>query len=178
MPPSSVTTHPLLPPAPEENYTPLLQSEFTRIASSKPLKGIDTTRYESLAAPTSTAHDEASLAAWRDALTQAHTSHTYLSQRSTNLQGLEKDGKGKEDWLAGNEELVSELGQLEKELAGTKEAIDFLAVERRNRQEAVKGEMEALDRAWKGGVGRVLETEVAGESVRRQILDARRGGGV
>lgn len=96
----------------------------------------------------------------------------------SNLQSLDKDGKGKEDWLAGNESLVEELGALEKELAQTKEAIDFLAVERRNKQEAIKGEMEALERAWKGGVGRVLETEVAGQGVRSQVLEVRRGGGV
>ena len=65
---------------------------------------------------------------------------------------------------------------LERELAQTKEQIDLVVVERKNAQEAVGAEIQGLEVGWKRGVGRVLETEVAAEGVRRAILEARRAG--
>ena len=46
--------------------------------------------------------------------------------------------------------------------------------ERKGAQEAVKGEMERLEKRWREGVGMVLQTEVAAEEVRREILRVRR----
>jgi pre-mRNA-splicing factor SPF27 len=40
----------------------------------------------------------------------------------------------------------------------------------------VKGEVEVLESTWRAGVGRVLETEVAGEVLRGEILERRRRG--
>jgi len=68
------------------------------------------------------------------------------------------------------------LRGLERELAQTKEQIDLVVVERKNAQEAVGAEIQGLEVGWKRGVGRVLETEVAAEGVRRAILEARRAG--
>lgn len=68
------------------------------------------------------------------------------------------------------------LAEVERELAGTKEGIDRLATERRAAQEAVKGEMEVLERGWREGVGRVVATEVAAEELRGEILERRRAG--
>jgi pre-mRNA-splicing factor SPF27 len=107
-------------------------------------------------------------------LAQAYTSHTYLSSRLTQLQRLETSGK--EEWLASNEVLVSILAGLERELQGTKEGIDRVVLERQVAQEAVKGEVEMLERSWREGVGKVLETEVAAESLRVRMLEERRAG--
>lgn len=65
---------------------------------------------------------------------------------------------------------------LESELAATKEAIDLCVVQRQGAQEAVGGEVQMLEETWKRGVGRVIETLVAGEAVRGEILQARRNG--
>lgn len=68
------------------------------------------------------------------------------------------------------------LGGLERELAATKESIDFVAHERQTAQKNVQGEMEVYERAWRGGVEGVLRTEVAAETLRAQILERRRIG--
>jgi pre-mRNA-splicing factor SPF27 len=65
---------------------------------------------------------------------------------------------------------------LERELAERKVEIDEVVIERKNVQEAVGGEVRGLEETWKRGVGRVLETEVAVEGVRREILERRREG--
>jgi pre-mRNA-splicing factor SPF27 len=172
------STHDLLPSLPASSLTPLLESEFARHASKTRITGIDLTRYEALDPPsTSPDSDEKSpetLDLWRATLASAYTSREYLAGRTKKLEEL--NGNGKEEWLAGNEELVAVLKGLEEELAQKKEEIDLVVVARRNAQEAVAGELTLLEDGWKKGVGRVLETEVAAEGVRGQILDARRGG--
>jgi pre-mRNA-splicing factor SPF27 len=85
-----------------------------------------------------------------------------------NLELLDKWGKNA--WLVGNHGLEGELKAVERELAETKRQIDVLTIARRGQQEAVAGEMKGLEEGWKKGVGRVLETEVAVEGLRQQIL--------
>ena len=68
------------------------------------------------------------------------------------------------------------MRSLERELEERKKEIDLLVIERKTAQEAVGGEMRGLEEAWKRGVGRVLETEVAAEGLRREILERRRAG--
>ncbi len=165
------TDHPLMPPFELPEPSPLLATEYTRLASKTALSGIDTSRYEALDAPS----DPASLESWKQTLAQAYTSQTYLSSRLSRLQSLE--GSGKEEWLASNEVLVAILSGLEKELQGTKEGIDRVVLERQAAQGAVKGEIATLERSWREGVGRVLETEVAAEGLRRRVLEERRAGG-
>jgi pre-mRNA-splicing factor SPF27 len=147
-----------------------MTTEYTRLASKLPISGISTSRYEAL-----TASSTQDLPEWQQTLAQAYTSQTYLSSRLTQLQRLETSGK--EEWLASNETLVAILSRLEKELQGTKEGIDRVVLERQAAQEAVKGEIETLERSWKEGVGRVLETEVAAEELRGRVLEERRAGG-
>ncbi len=67
---------------------------------------------------------------------------------------------------------------MERELAERKVEIDGVVIERKNAQEAVGGEIKGLEEGWKRGVGRVLETEVAAEGVRRSILERRREGAI
>lgn len=78
--------------------------------------------------------------------------------------------------MIGNSQLEDILRSLERELEERKKEIDLLVIERKTAQEAVGGEMRGLEEAWKRGVGRVLETEVAAEGLRREILERRRAG--
>ena len=175
---SKRVSHPSLPQIPDPHFSPLIEAEHLRIQNKEPLKGIDLSRYEAIEPPsTSPDSDEKHpevLQKWRAALAQAYTSHSYLTSRSSNLALLEQFGKNA--WLISNSQLEDILKSLEKELSERKTEIDLLAVERSNAQEAVGGEVKGLEEGWKRGVGKVLETEVAAEGVRREILERRRMG--
>jgi len=170
--------HPSLPPVISQRFSPFIEDELIRVESKLPLQAIDLSRYEALEPPATSPHSDEknpeTLALWKDALTKAYTSHTYLTGRSTNLALLEQFGKNA--WLIGNSQLEDILRSLERELAERKQEIDMIVVERKNRQEGVGGEVKLLEEGWKKGVGRVLETEVAAEQLRREILERRRGG--
>lgn len=170
--------HPSLPSLAPLHFSPLMESELLRIENKQPLKAIDLTRYEALEPPTTSPDSDEkapeTLIAWREALQKAYTSQSYLVGRTTNLALLEKYGKNA--WLIGNAQLEDVLRGLEKELAGSKAEIDSVVIERQNAQEAVGGEVKGLEETWKRGVGRVLETEVAAEEVRQEILERRREG--
>lgn len=176
-PDAQTTAHPSLPPYHPPTFTPLLESflasDLARIQSHTPNRAISTSRYETLSLPSAT--DADALPSYRAALSAAYTARTYLSGRATNLALLEQFGKNA--WLVGNSQLEDILRDLERELAGKKEEIDRVVVERRAAQEAVGAELSGLEEGWKRGVGRVLETEVAAEGMRRRVLEARRAGG-
>lgn len=142
----------------EATFSPALQAELTRIAGAQAATTLDLSRYEAQDSPSSLS-----------ALAKAYVSSVYLSGRLQNLSLLDKYGKNA--WLVGNDHLEAELRSLEKELAEVKAQIDMANVQRRRRQEDVRGEMEALERTWREGVGRVLETEVALEGVRQNVRD-------
>ncbi|KAK0659730.1 Pre-mRNA-splicing factor SPF27 [Cercophora samala] len=160
--------HALLPPPYTPQFlTPLLTSEFHRLSQSSPppkLSALDLSRYNSLPSqpPTPTS---ASLSA---ELAKAYTSQAYISSRRSHLALL--DTYGKNAWLTGNYHLEAELKALEKELAETKQEIDLVTLARKTRQEEAGPEMKMLEENWKAGVGRVLETELAAEGVRREVL--------
>ncbi|KAH8912011.1 breast carcinoma amplified sequence 2 [Coniochaeta sp. PMI_546] len=160
--------HALLPPPATPNFTPAMTAELDRIAAKQPLNSIDLSRYE--------AQDTPSLNASKDELAEvlrkSYASATYLSARRAHLALL--DSYGKNAWLVGNYQLEAELKALERELAEAKREIDLLAVRRRRAQDEVAGEIQGLEDTWKKGVGRVLETEVATEALRREVLEARR----
>lgn len=164
--------HALLPPLAEPAFTPLLQAELDRIASNPsqppPLKAIDLSRYEAPDLDPSTA----SAAELEAALRQAYVSSTYLTARRQHLALL--DSLGKNAWLVGNWQLDAELKALEAEVAASKREIDLVTIARRRLQDENGGEIRSLEETWKRGVGRVLETEVAAENVRREVLEARK----
>jgi pre-mRNA-splicing factor SPF27 len=170
--------HPSLPPLAPQHFSALIESELLRISNKEPLKAIDLTRYEAIDPPTTSPHSDertpSTLLAWREALQKAYTSQSYLVGRTTNLALLEKYGKNA--WLIGNAQLEDVLRGLERKLAERKTEIDEVVIERKDAQEAVGGEVKGLGEVWKSGVGRVLETEVAAEGVRREILERRREG--
>jgi pre-mRNA-splicing factor SPF27 len=173
-----IDSHPSLPCLAPQHFSPLIESELLRIENKQPLEAIDVTRYEALEPPTTSPHSDEknpeTLIAWREALQKAYTSQAYLVGRTTNLALLEKYGKNA--WLIGNSQLEDVLRGLERELAERKAEIDVVIIERKNAQEAVGGEVKGLEEAWKRGVGRILETEVAAEGVRREVLELRRDG--
>ncbi|KAF2762520.1 hypothetical protein EJ05DRAFT_534062 [Pseudovirgaria hyperparasitica] len=175
-------THPLLPHAYAPRYPELLAKEHERIESGADREvGINLSRYEALEAPQNTSpnSDEKNpqlLAQWRETLQKAYASSSYLSWRQTNLGLLEKYGKNQ--WLIGNSQLEDILKGLETELAETRAQVERIEYERRAQQEAVSGEMATLDDTWKKGIGRVIETEVAVEGLRREIVERKRGGAI
>ncbi|KAL0942515.1 bcas2 family protein [Colletotrichum truncatum] len=164
-------------PAPihkEPSFSPFMVQELERVASKEPLKVIDLDRYQTQepfpeSGQPETAEDRERLA---DALRKAYTSFSYLQIRAQNLALLDKWGKNA--WLIGNWGLENELKTLERDLSETKRQIDVLTVARRRQQEEVAAEMKGLEENWKKGVGRTLETEIAVEQLRREVLEEMR----
>ncbi|KAI8629991.1 Pre-mRNA-splicing factor SPF27 [Xylariaceae sp. FL1651] len=168
--PTSTSPAPL-PPISGPNFTPLMQSELERVAAKTPLKAIDLARYEAQESlPPSSAPADLT-----PALARAYATNTYLQGRQTHLQLL--DAYGKNAWLVGNWQTEAELAALERDLAATKKEIDVVNIQRRRLQDEVAGELKGLEETWKKGIGRVLETELAAEALRQQVLERQRGGG-
>ncbi|KAI1653366.1 Pre-mRNA-splicing factor SPF27 [Daldinia decipiens] len=159
-----------LPPVPSPNFTPAITGELARIASKQPLRAIDLTRYEASDIDSSTSSDPSHL---QTELSRAYTAATYLSGRHTHLQLL--DSFGKNAWLVGNWQLEAELRDLERELDAAKKEIDVVNIQRKRVQDEVGGELKGLDEAWRRGIGKVLETEIATEGLRQQVLERQRG---
>lgn len=170
--------HSSLPHAYAPRYPELLTKEHARIESGAEKEtGIDLKRYDPLDAPqnTSPTSDEDKpelLAQWRETLQKAYTSASYLSWRQTNLGLLEKYGKNQ--WLIGNSQLEDILKSMEAELVETRGHLEQVEEQRRNQQQAVAGEMATLEETWRRGIGKVIETEVAVEGLRREIIERKR----
>jgi pre-mRNA-splicing factor SPF27 len=144
-----------------------MESTFAAIETgSKPAPGIDLSRYEPSSSPPTTT------AARKEALVRAYTTHVHVSNRIANLSLL--DTYGRNAWLIGNESLEQILGSVEKELAEVTDATERVNRARREAQENVRGEFEGLEKDWRRGVGRVVETEIAGEELRQRILQSHR----
>ena len=146
------------------------------MAAKQPLSAIDLTRYEAQEALSESdlanLSAEEALAQLEASLSRAGASATYLAGRRTHLALL--DAHGRNAWLVGNWQLEAELKALERELADSRREIDLLTVQRRRAQEEAGAEVKYLEEAWRKGVGRVLETEVAAEGLRREVLEQRR----
>lgn len=69
----------------------------------------------------------------------------------------------------GNWQLEAELRALEREVAAARRGIDLVTLRRQRLQRESGGEITGLDEAWRRGVGRVLEAEVAAEGLRREV---------
>lgn len=155
-----------LPEAKEPTFSPVVQTEIARAASSTPLEPLNLSRYETQDLP---ADQQSSSEDLRRPLQNSFVSSSYLNSRLDNLTLLDKSGKNA--WLVANYQLEAELRSIESELAATKREIDVLNAARASRQNEVKAEMLGLEETWRNGVGRVLETEVAVEDLRQQIRD-------
>lgn len=73
-----------------------------------------------------------------------------------------------------NAGLEKELEELEREVSVAKGVVDGIDGERSGTRAEVVGEFEVLEETWRMGVGRALEAEIAGEEVRRAVLERRR----
>lgn len=169
--------HALLPPPIQSQFTPAFQTELDRIAASPdpsrptPLRAIDLTRYQAPEIDTAPGAG-AAREELEPGLQQAYTAMSYLSGRRQHLALL--DSYGKNAWLVGNWQLEAELRALEGELAQAKRDVDLVTIQRQRVQGEAGGEIRNLDETWRRGVGRVLETEVAAEGLRREVLEAER----
>ncbi|KAF1813401.1 hypothetical protein P152DRAFT_448707 [Eremomyces bilateralis CBS 781.70] len=160
----------------EPTFTLLMQQELRRIDSKAPRDpntGIDLSRYEALsAADADPTHPENELEAWKRTLRRAYTSHSYLTERTHALALLETFGKNA--WLIGNHDMEAILRGLEKELAQRRDEVEQVDAEREGMQREVEGELRGLETAWKTGVRMMVETGVAVETLRAQVLERRR----
>ncbi|KAI1773442.1 Pre-mRNA-splicing factor SPF27 [Hypoxylon cercidicola] len=158
------------------NFSPLITGELERIGAKQPLDAIDLARYEADAASSSPSSSSlpSDPSALRAALSRAYAAATYLSGRRAHLQLL--DAYGKNAWLVGNWQLEAELRGLERELEEARREVDLVNIRRRRAQDDAAGEIRGLDGAWRRGVGKVLETEVATEELRQRVLEMRRSG--
>ncbi len=152
--------------APTTNFSALIRSELERVAAKEPLKAIDLSRYE---ASTETSAPDAS------ALKAAYTNSSYLTLRLQSLELLEQFGKNA--WLVANDQLESILRGIEKELVETREATTEVNRERKRAQEGRRGELEGGERAWREGVGGLVEVQVATGEVERRWREKLRGSG-
>lgn len=137
---------------------------------AQPLRAIDLSRYEEQDAPSAAT---AAAGEWEVPLARAYTASAYLASRHAHLSLL--DSLGKNAWLTANWQAEGAvLAPLERELADARRRVEVVNAARRRAQLEVGGELRGLEDAWRRGVGRVLETEVAVEALRREVLLARR----
>ncbi|PKS07577.1 hypothetical protein jhhlp_006181 [Lomentospora prolificans] len=163
--------HPSLPVPCSPSFSPAIYSLISPAEPHKPLSAIDLSRYEEQdPLPSNVALPDA-----LNSLSRAYASAAYLSGRSTSLDLLNTHGKNA--WLIANWQLESYLTILEAQLKAARASVDRLALERRRAQDQVAGEMAGLEDAWKKGVARTLETEVAVEQLKREIRERMRARG-
>ena len=158
----STSPHPSLPPLREPTTTSAFSPSLAQPPTSTPL---DTTRYT---APTTAPADPEA------ALPLLATNKAYQSSRATNLGLLETFGRNA--WLISNAALEDTLRDLEAEVKLAREGLAATQRARQEAQAAQRGELEALERAWREGVGRSIEVQVACDKVREEILARRRAG--
>lgn len=176
-PEASTTLHPLVKEHPQRRtdaqlgaMSVALQNIADTGSARKPDEGIDSARYEEVAAPTTTTTNDP--LAWRESIRAAYKLQAYLDGRAQNLDALSKYGKNA--WLMSNFELENELRSLEKDLKEAQKRVQDIDELRRLRQEGCAGEMEALGETWRDSLGRAIEAEVETEKLRKRILEARR----
>ncbi|KAI5860313.1 Pre-mRNA-splicing factor SPF27 [Durotheca rogersii] len=159
----------LLPPLRAPNFSPLVTLELERIAAGAPFAGgVDLSRYEAL--PDSDSSSSSS--ELQTSLRLAYAAGTYLASRRAHLRLL--DAHGRNAWLLANWRAEADLRALERDLAAARRDVDRLALARRAAQDAAAAELCGLDYAWRRGVARALEAEVAAEDLRRQVRDRQR----
>lgn len=164
------TTHPSLSAAYEPCFTPAMAADIERLTNGRSKSGgIDMSRYESLDAP-----ESADSGVWTSALRQAYASREYLQAWQTNLSLMEVYGKNA--WLIGNNSLEEELRALERDVEAAKVDREALEHERRTEQTGVSEELKSLEDGWRRGVGRLIETQAAGERLRLEALERMRRG--
>lgn len=126
--------------------------------------GIDSSRYESFAEVSPDNNVEVT----KSALRAAYANITYLRDRQTNIALLEEYGKNA--WLIGNSHSDEIQKRLQNELEKVKAQSESTNKIRRAAQEDSRGELLGLEETWKQGIGRIIETQLATDQLRQQIL--------
>ena len=171
---AQTTLHPSIPAAGEVGFSALIQGELERVAAGAAMTGgVDLSRYDMgesppLANGSNSSNGNDNNGAEVALLTAAH----HLSTRFMNLNLLNRFGKNA--WLVHNDQLEAQLRACEVELAELKVQCDIVNKERKAAQEQARPEMHRLQARWGDAVGTVLQTEVAAEHIRLQILGLRR----
>ncbi|CAK3946227.1 related to BCAS2 family [Lecanosticta acicola] len=169
-PDCAATLHPSIPAPQESKLSDFVEAEHARIATGLPKEGgLDISRYE-LLDPAA----KGDLEGWKSTLGKAYASAEYLRGRNINLSLLETYGKNA--WLIGNSQMEDVLKGLEKELQEAKLQQEQLEQTRRTIQANAAGEMHGLEEGWRTGIGRMIETQAAGERLRHDILERKRQG--
>lgn len=148
--------------------TPALQKEIDRARAGQPRNGgVDLAHYES---PDNISADS-DLEILQSTLRTAYANIAYLQGRQTNISLLEEYGKNA--WLISNSHLGDVQKRLERELATTKERSENVNRTRKAIQEESRGEMLALDDTWKQAISKVVDTQLATDNLRRQLVQVR-----
>ncbi|KAF1982632.1 hypothetical protein K402DRAFT_466594 [Aulographum hederae CBS 113979] len=195
------TLHPSIPTLTSPSFTSL-QSQHERLAAGETLSssrpagtGIDTSLFDLLdipdefeepAQPLSTEEESQELSSRKTAFLNQTTDytlraaplHTYLLTRQTTLSLLSTPPFGKNPWLVANHALEAQVKATEAAVSEMKRETEEVERRRRELQEEARPELEELEGAWRRGVRRGVEVEVAAEGVRGEILGMRRRGAV
>ncbi|KAK2744417.1 hypothetical protein FQN57_004314 [Myotisia sp. PD_48] len=169
--------HHSIPDLPLPQFSSFFQQELDRKAKNDPMTGgIDLSRYEAPDPPASAQSPNADpitvINDWRKTLQQAYAASEHLSTRQENLELLSAHGKNA--WLIGNSQLEEILRQSEKELQEIKDATELVNKERKTKQEIARGELTGLEDAWRRALSGTIDTEIATQNLRMEILDKRR----
>jgi pre-mRNA-splicing factor SPF27 len=159
----------LVPAINEPKFSELVSAELERLETGrKRTGGVDLSRYEPPNAP----GENADVKAWRDALKSAYSSSTYLAGRQVNLKLLEEMGKNA--WLISNSQLDQSVKSYQTELDRLKQEIESVNKERKGMQESSKAELDALEEAWKTGLGKLVEVQLGSEQLHRELQRAQK----
>lgn len=168
----SSVPHPALPPLPSSYLTTGAAQLISRVSAhsetSAQEPSIDLSRYAALETPPST------IPGYVSALETTYANTTYLRSRAVNLDLL--DQYGKNAWLISNAQSDDILRRVESELKETKERIEAVNRARKGAQEESRGEIVGLQETWKEAVGRIIETQVETERLKREIERRRQAG--
>ena len=161
----SAAVHPSLAEEPSSRLSAALQAELNRAGAGQALtNGIDLSRYESFDEISA----ESDVEIMKSALQTAYANITYLRDRQMNISLLEEYGKNA--WLVSNSQLEDVQKRLDAELAETKEQSENTNRMRKAAQENSRGELLGLEDTWKQGIGRIIETQLATDQLKQDLI--------
>lgn len=156
--------HSSITPLSRPKLTQALLKEVERVAAKEPfVGGVDLAHYEGSEQVSHGSSDEA----LQQALRTAYTNTTYLRGRQMNLTLLEDLGKNA--WLIGNFQTEDVQKRLESELKTLQSSTENTNKARKIAQEELRGELMGLEQTWKDGVGKIIETQVATDALRKDL---------
>ncbi|KAK9806831.1 hypothetical protein WJX72_004086 [[Myrmecia] bisecta] len=155
-----------LPPVPVLRFQdhPVLQHEYNRVKAGQPMAALDTTRYRLDPPPLARRND---VAAWKQALDNAHSQLEHQYNRLLNLELLNKYGPNA--WRAHNDYLEAGNKRVEEEVAATKQATEELNRTRKMQQGGAGQQLAALEASWAALVRKNQDIDLACRLVEAEI---------